>query len=663
MFPFSGKRFISLCFVCLLFVSSQSVFAGGNDEWRAVSPEELAMKTPKVDPDADAEAIFWEVRIDDSSSDDLALKHYVRVKIFTERGREKYSKIDIPFYKGMKIKDVAARVIKTDGTIIEINKADVFEREIAKADGIKIKAKSFAVPNIEPGIILEYRYREVINDSSAGNMDLRFQRDIPIQESSYYVKPYAYNSAMKVIPFNMGDTKFVEDKKGFYVARMTNVPALKEEPRMPPEDEVRSWMLIYYNGAQNNWAFLSNAFGKGFKDASKPNGEVKSKAQEIAGNAATDDEKLSKLFQFAKTQIKNVSYDTALAAEERAEIIKKNKNAGDVLKNKQGGTADIDLLFGSMAIALGYDARMVLSGDRSELFFKPQNQSIRFVHPCCVAVKVNNNWKFYNPGAYFVSEGMLAWNEEQTNAMVAGDKDFYWVETPISDVEKTIAKRTGKFVLAEDGTLEGTVRIEYTGHLAYSYKMQNYAESANTREENLKNEIKKRISTAEISNIVVENTNDPEKPFVYQYKLRVPNYAQRTGKRLFLQPGFFEYGAEPMFSSGTRKYDVYFHYPWSEQDRITIELPKGFALDSPDMPAPISDPKKIGLLEIKIGVDKDQTFMKYERNFHFGGGGLTLFPVVAYPQLKNMFDAFHKSDTHTITLKQSTVISQQKTGN
>lgn len=651
MFPIAGKRFVSLSLLLLLFVSALSVFAGG-DEWRPVSAEELAMKTPKVEADADAEAIFWEVRVDDSSETDLSLKHYVRIKIFTERGREKYSKVDIPFFKGMKIKEVAARVIKTDGTITELNKADVFEREIVKGDGIKLKAKSFAVPNIEPGVILEYRYREAVDNASAGEMDLRFQRDIPIQESTYYIKPFDGNASLGYMAFNMGDTKFIKDKKGFYVAKMENVPALKEEPRMPPADEVRSWAFLYYSNVRNNWAFISGLFGKAFKDVSKPNGEVKSKAQELAAGAQTDEEKLSKLFQFAKTQIKNVTFDSSLTDEARVEIIKKNKTAGDVLKNRQGGAADVDLLFSSMATALGYDSRPVLSGDRSEMFFKPQNQSLRFVHPCCIAVKVNNNWKFYNPGAYFMPEGMLVWNEEETAAMVAGEKDYYWVDTPLSNTDKSMAKRTGKFTLSEDGTLEGTVRMEYTGHLAYSYKMQNYDASPNKREENIKDEIKRRMSTAEISDLTIENAGDPEKPFVYQFKVRVPNYAQRTGKRLFVQPGFFEYGEEPIFAGATRKYDIFFHYPWSEKDTIEISLPKGFALDSADAPAPLSDPQKIGSLDINISTDKEQTFLKYNRNFFFGGGGLTLFPVNAYQPLKNLFDAFHKADTHTITLRQ-----------
>jgi len=142
-----------------------------------------------VEPDADAEALLWEMRIDDSSSEDLDMWHYVRVKIFTERGREKFSKFDIPFVKGTKIKNLTARVIRKDGTIVEVAEADIFEREIIRASGLKVKAKSFAVPNIEPGVIVEYRYKEAIDDAGASGMRLPLQRDIPVRHLSYYYKP------------------------------------------------------------------------------------------------------------------------------------------------------------------------------------------------------------------------------------------------------------------------------------------------------------------------------------------------------------------------------------------------------------------------------------------------------------------------------------------
>ena len=165
MFFNAGRRLTTLSIFTLFAVCALTAFAQDKG-WRQVSPVELQMKTSQVEPNADAEVIFWEVRVDDAS-EDLVMKHYVRVKVFNERGRDKYSKVDIPFVKGSKVKNIMARVIKADGSIVELAKADVFEREIAKTDKIKVKAKSFAVPGIEPGVIVEYQYQEVLPRSSA----------------------------------------------------------------------------------------------------------------------------------------------------------------------------------------------------------------------------------------------------------------------------------------------------------------------------------------------------------------------------------------------------------------------------------------------------------------------------------------------------------------
>src|SRR5215207_8243070 len=114
----SRRKLISmLSFLCLCVAGAVSAVAQDKD-WRPISPADLAAKSPVVEADADAEAIFWEVRIDGSSDEDLSMRHYVRVKIFTERGREKYSKFDIPFTKSVKIKDLAARVVRPDGTSV-----------------------------------------------------------------------------------------------------------------------------------------------------------------------------------------------------------------------------------------------------------------------------------------------------------------------------------------------------------------------------------------------------------------------------------------------------------------------------------------------------------------------------------------------------------------
>lgn len=657
-----------LAFVCSLCATSALGVADDND-WRAVTPEELAMKTAKVEADADAEAIFWEVRIDDSSDDNLSMQHYVRVKIFTERGREKYSKFDIPFSKGMKIKELAARVIKPDGSTVEIAKQDIFEREIVKANRLKVKAKSFAIPGLDLGVIVEYRYREVIDDAGASGMRLKFQRDIPVQKLTYYYKPYNKKEP-NYQTFNFNDGAFVKSEKGFWVATREDVPALKEEPQMPPDDQIIPWVLLqtvrlnyqisgytvtfsikdpgnpisYWGSVGRDKSYLA-------KFMNKPDKEVKKVATEVVGSAQTDDEKLRKLYEFCQAQIHNTTYDTSLTDEQRKKL-PRNESVGDVLKHKKASAQFVDLLFGALASSLGYEARVAFSSDRSQIFFKPEMTNESFIHPAAIAIKVGEGWRFFNPGLKFLPHGMLVWYEENVWALLVGDGEYAWTKIPLTVPQKSRERRTAKLKLLEDGTVEGDVKIEYTGHSALTYRLANYDESENNRQENLKADIKRRLPTADISNLAIENLMDGNKPLVHSFTLRVPQYAQKTGKRLFLQPSFFEYGAPSLFSSASRKYEIYFHYPWSEDDQIEIELPPGYALDNAERPAPFGA-QQVAQYKVSMAITTDQKTLVVRREFFFGGGGNIVFPAASYNQLKTLFDLLQKNDEHTITLKQA----------
>ncbi|MEP6945411.1 MAG: DUF3857 domain-containing protein [Acidobacteriota bacterium] len=654
----------------IFFLLAVPVTKGQDKDWRPVTPAELQMKTGQVETDADAEAIFWEVRIDDSSDEDLFRQHYVRVKIFTERGREKYSKFDIPFAKGTKIKDLAARVIKADGSIVDVKKEDILEREIVRANGIKVRAKSFAVPNIEPGVIVEYRYKESINDAGAMGMQLQFQRDIPVQNLTYYYRPYN-GKQPATQAYNFADVKFEKDKGGFYVATRTNVPALREEPQMPPDDMVRAWMLLtgsrlsvtsassfsvsYVVKDPSNvkayWGSVASQYADLVKFMNKSNGDVKAAAEQATAGAQTDDEKLRKLYEFCQTQIANTTFDPSITDDQRKKL-PETKSIGDVLKRRSASSQFVDMLFGSMASSLGFETRIGLLGNRSQMFFHPKMTNESLVHLGVIAIKIGDKWKFFNPGMKFLPYGMLVWYEEDTWALLASDKQYSWENTPYTPYDQSNAKRTGKFKLSEDGTLEGDVTLEYTGQPAVTYRAANYDEGAEKREESFQKEIKSHLTTAEVSSISIENVTDPSKPLIKRYKIRVPNYAQKTGKRLFLQPGFFEYGVPAVFSGSSRKYDLFFHYPWSENDSVEIAYPQGYDLDNADAPATVADPENIGGLDIKIMVNKATNTLEYKRVFHFGGGGNTLFKVDSYQPLKNLFDMFQKSDSHTITLKQ-----------
>jgi len=651
---------LSIAFLCTAALTPVPALAG--DNWRPIDPTDLALKAPIVEKDADAEALFWEVRLNDDPGGDLIFNHYVRIKVFTDRGRESQSKIDIPFgrfaSREIKINDIAARTIKPDGTIVELKSQDIFERTIVKTSGSKVKVKSFAMPALEAGCIIEYKWREVRVNQSANYVRLEFQRDIPVHRITYFVKPYPFEGlAMSSITMHGNASAFKKEKEGFYSTTMNNVPAMHEESRMPPEDQLKAWMLLFYTrdekvDPEKYWFELGKRVYQETKSLLKVNDEVRQTGATLTEGAKTDDEKIERLFTFCRTKIKNISDDASGLTPEERKKLKENKSPADTLKRQSGNSSDIDLLFAALATAAGYDARIVLAPNRGDLFFDKTIANSYFLEPSNIAVRIGDQWKFYNPGFSHIPVGMLRWQEEGTQSLITDSKQPVWMTTPMSSADKSLIKRTARLKLSEDGTLEGEMEINYSGHFAIDMKEEIDEETADQREEALKEEIKAKLSTAELSGIRIENVSDSSRPLTHAYHIRIPGYAQRTGKRLFLRPAVFQHGAGPLFSTSERKYQVYFHYPWSESDEVIIELPPGYSLDNADAPASFGSPE-ISQYKPALSVTTDGRSLIYKRQFFFGGGGHILFPVTAYSQLKSYFDQLHKQDSHAITLKQT----------
>ncbi|PYP85158.1 MAG: hypothetical protein DMF61_17845 [Blastocatellia bacterium AA13] len=631
------------------------------DDWRPVDPAHLAMKTPVVEKDADAEVIFWDVKIDDAS-EDLIFTNYVRIKIFTARGVETQSKVDLEYFGSHRIKDIAGRTIKPDGSIVELKKDAVFDRTLVKISGIKVKVKSFAMPAVEPGGLIEYRWKEVRGGVSANNVRLQFQRDIPVQLVKYWLKPMSGSPAgMNVQTFHGDVPRFVKDKDGFYSTSMTNMPAFHLEPRMPPEDNERTWALVYYSVEKYSdpnkfWSDFGKRIFESSKQLTKVNDDIKKAAAAAIGDASTAEAKLERLYEFCKTKVKNSnSPEAGLTAADRAKL-KKNESPADTLKRGIGTGDDITMLFAALAAAAGFETRICLMADRSDIFFDRNIANPYFLNTTDAAVKVGNQWRFFDPGSLYLPFGLLRWQEEGVLALVPDSKESAFVPTPVSSAKTSMQKRTAHLKLSEDGTIEGEVRVEFTGHFAIEKKNDNDDDSATEREKNLTEEIKQHMSTAEVSQIKFENVTDPFKPFAYSYHLKTPGYAQRTGKRLFLQPGFFQYGNAAQFPTSNRVHPIYFKYPWSEEDSVTIDLPAGYALDNADAPQPFMA-GEISKYEMKISVAEGRRLM-INRSFFFGGNGTLLFPNTSYTPLKNLFDTLHERDNHTITLKQAASAQQ-----
>jgi hypothetical protein len=384
-----------------------------------------------------------------------------------------------------------------------------------------------------------------------------------------------------------------------------------------------------------------------YSDRSKPNDAIRTLAAEAAPPTLSEADRIAALVRVARDRVKRIDVDTA-TEEERREA-RANKNAADAVKRRLDTADDQLVVFLALAAAAWLDARVAAVPNRSSQFHKAGLENPFFVRWRLAAIHTATGWTFVDIGNEHSPTGGLRWYFEWQEALIADPRQVTTMRTSLSNSSTSVKRRTATLTLNEDGTLEGECRLEYTGHWAETLREDEDQDAPAEREKSLRDLMVKRLPGAELSAIAFEHAADPQRPYVNTYRVRVPSYAQRTGSRLFLQPSFFSKGIDTLFAADSRSSNIYFPFPWSEQDVVTIELPPGFVLEQPEAPA--SFDAGAGKYHVAISSGDGWKRLTLNRTMSFGLGDQLLFPQSAYSAVKRFFDAVHMADSHTLVLR------------
>lgn len=640
--------------VCLLVFFCPALRAV---DWKPVDPADLALKAPRVDPGADAEALFWEMWIADAATNNqypyTTYTHYLRIKIFTERGVKRYGTIDIEYRGKEHISDISARTIHPDGSIQEMGHEAVFDHVIEKRKHEKVRAVSFAMPGITPGSIIEYHWREWDQDALANYVPLYAYRDIPVESLTFHIKPLQspyFPFSMKYQPFHVQVPPFKPDSQGWFSSHLSNLAAYQEEDDAPPPADTCPWILIYYaedhkEKLDHFWKTEGKQRWAHYKDGIKVTGEVRSIAEEVAAKGKTPEEKLQLLALHCQKKIKN------LASEDTSDIdrqqFKPNTNSADTLNRGIGTPLDIRLAFAALAEAAGFEARPAFLCARDIMIFNPA-MMLPMLPTMDIAVNVNGKWKLYDVTSRILEPGHLSWQEEGVQALIADEKDPVWITTELTPSDQSKRRHQGQMKLDEQGTLEASLQDTLTGHPAEEWRETYIHMSEADRNRRLTEAIAQKFPGAEVTGLKSTDPADVLSPVSISYQVKMAGYATRTGKRLFFAPALAETNEPARYTASTRRFDIMMRYPWSEAEDISIRTPAGYELDHADAPSPLHF-GPVGSYSVTIL--KLPGRLLYHRSFEFGKDGSFYWPSSSYPQLKQAFDAIHDRDTHLLTLK------------
>jgi len=637
--------------------------------WLPITDAERQLKAPTVEKDAGAEVLFWRVHIVDELLSDGEFQrvfyHYLRLKIFDEKGKEKAATIDLTYGDRNNILDVAGRTVKSDGTIVELDRKSVYKRDLVRASGRTRKAVSFAMPGVEPGAIVEYRWRESVDNNAIFYVRLQFQREFPVERVTYFFRPLPPEIAgtfqMFMMPFNCKPSAFKVENDGYSSTTVENIPALHDEPYSPSEPNLQAWALLHYQqGAREDpdkyWSDIGKRGFHELKDSLKINDEIKSGAAQAVGNVKSEDEKIAALISVVRTHVRN-PFDTGVTDADRQKYIKslpkgRLRTAAEIYKSGLGTANEMNVVFAAMAQQVGLEARPALVADSNERIFVPKvTVDEYFIRNIDMAVKQGDNWKIFDVSTKFLPPGMISWSEEGMYALITDPKNSVFIQTPSSPPEASAEIRTAHLQLSPEGTLSGDVEESYTGHKGEDYRFALKDKSPAQREEWLHDRITRLFPDAEVTAIKLESVEDPTHALRATYHMEAPRYAQATGKRLLLQSTPFHRAQASPFSASERRFAVEFPYAWREVDEVHIQLPAHWVLDNADSPGGLGF-GKTGHYESTLSVVQPNDLVS-KRELVFGGGGSLYFQKDAYPTVKKVFDQIQLLDQHSIALKET----------
>lgn len=655
-------RNVWLCVFSCCFLIVSLAF-GQKEDWIPITPQDLQIKEVPGDPGASAIQLYHADYIDDNLHSEFV---YRRIKILNEKGNQ-YADVELTILPGHSITNLKARTIHPDGTIIEFS-GKPFDKTIIKGQGIKYVAKTFTLPEVTVGSIIEYRFLIMTPEDTIYNNSWTIQHDLYTVKENFRMKGYmgelqtkhGYDSQLSMIYSHMPANLKPQQKRDGWEMEAQNIPAFQAEDYMPPEANYKPQVRFFYGGreigsADKFWQDLGHDWNNDAEHFIGSHKEVQSAASEAIGKETAPEQQLRKLYARAQ-QIRNLSYERDRSEQEfKKENLKENGNVVDVLNHGYGTRHDIVLLFVALARAAGFQASVLRVSNRQEKFFDKGLLSASQLDSEMALVKVNASDVYLDPATRFCPYGVARWVRTSTTALKLDKNGGTFITVPAAPHDKAVTRRTANLALAEDGSLSGDLTVQFQGGEALERRLDALETDQAGNKKALEDELRSWLPlTAIVELTKVEGWDKQDDPLVAQFHVQIPGYASSVGKRLLLPPYLFQTKQKEAFKNAERKYPVYFPYTFDQLDVIAIKLPDGYAIEG----SPQNQ-------EVKLAYAAYQNVSKFEP------GRLVMQRVLffnalyvetkLYAEVKDFFSKVQAGDEQQTVLRTGVATNAQKT--
>ncbi|MBI3670774.1 MAG: DUF3857 and transglutaminase domain-containing protein [Acidobacteria bacterium] len=631
-----------------ILLGGRPAYAG--DDWLPISREDLAMTSHPASPGAHAIFLYREEETDDTAS---FTSYYYRIKIFTEEGKER-ANVEIPYLKQrVNVRDIKARVIRPDGTVVNFE-GKPFDKTVVKGRGIKFLAKTFTLPDVQVGSIIEYKYKMEWDRRLLYDTRWIIPEDLFTLRTRFALRPYHGYLRLRWINVRIPEGKLAKEEKGLIHLELENIPAFQKEEYMPPENELKSRVDFFYtrSSEMDTDKFWKQEGKRMYEEVDKFVGHrkgIERAAAEMVSPHDPPETKLRKLYARVQ-QIRNLSYEhSKTEMEEKREKLKKAENVEEVLKHGYGYGGEITWLFLALARGAGFEAWPVLVSRRNRYFFNPNILDTRQVDDNVVLVHLNSQDLYLDPGTTHCPFGLLPWGETGVKGLRLEKDGGVFVTTPLPPSSASRIERKAHVELGEATALEGKLSVTFTGLEALRRRLTERDEDEAGQRKSLEDEIKSWLPVG--STVELQNAPDwagTEEPLRAEFKIRMPNWANSVGRRLLFPVALFAGSKQRRFEHANRIYPVYFDFPFQTSDEVTLKLPTGFQVGS----LPDARNRQTPFGQYEMSCQAQAGMLRLVRRLSSEG---LLIPLQYYAGLRGFYETVRSGDDEQVVLQYAQV--------
>ncbi len=650
----------------LLFViiSAQVMAQEISHEFGKISKDELTMKSYNKDTDAEAVVIYdigeTSFFLNNMDYITMAFERKTRIKILTKAGIG-YADISVPYYVGKDdqeiVKDIEAVSYNSENgsfNVTHLDPKDIFDQKISA----NIHEKKFAIPDVKPGTVIEYRYR-IESPYFVHLRDWDFQWTIPVEYSQYIAKMVPF---YQYTYFLQGATKFdslsshEEDgvipkintdvgasagssvyKELVHTFVMRNLPAFRDESFITTDEDylIKVYFQLskvyYLHGGSENylttWPDLADKllknqyFGKYLNDCQKIASRM---TLDLNTQDTAAEKKIGEIVNYVKS---NYTWNGENS-------IYVSQDADAFMKSGTGNSADINLFLVALLNKFGFNAYPVILSTRNNGKIKSDYPYLPFFNYVIAGVPLGNSQGLFDASA-------INYPNNEIPIKCINDRGFI------------ITKHSDQWI--------DLSRVNYLSKVQYSFNHDMTPDGDNVREKIVaegqnaailredypdeKSFVKERTdSRGSVDSVIFVNRDVRDKPFsIFFESHTTPDI---IGKKMFISPFLDEPVSKNPFSSASRQLPIDLINISVRKFVAEITIPAGYQADY--IPTPIHVDDSLAYIDYKCLHQQNRVMVIgiyfFKRNN---------FPAGDYQKLKAYMNEIIKSFNDKIVISKN----------